>query len=241
MRLLHTALFLFCVMFSKAQTVEYIIHKYFEFIGGEKNWKKVTSIINTGEYNYGGAAFPFTTYSKSPNLYKFIVPFNGKYYAQAFDGKNGWKIDAFKNEIAPTLLEGKSAIAMANEADVELESPLINYKKKGHRITLEGKETLDKKLYYKVKLLRKEGDVEIFYFDTTTFELYLKTAVSKNAEMEGALLNTYLSDYRKVEGLNIPFKLVNKANEQTILTITINEIKLNIGISDSEFKSIGLK
>src|SRR5688572_19822416 len=122
----------------KAQTVDEVISNYIEFIGGEKQWKTIRTMVTSGIYNYGGIEFPFTAYSKAPNLYKFVVPFNGKYYAQAFDGKQGWKIDAFKNETKKTQLTGKPALAMANEADVELESPFIDYQKKGHQAILEG-------------------------------------------------------------------------------------------------------
>src|SRR5688572_9714134 len=107
-------LFPFCL---SAQRADDVIKKYVAFIGGKKGWEKVKTLKISGEYNYGGMKFPFTAYAKAPNLYKFVVPFEGKYYAQAFDGKQGWKIDAFKNETSPTLLRGKDALSMANEAD----------------------------------------------------------------------------------------------------------------------------
>jgi len=50
------------------------------------------------------------------------VTFKGKYYAQGFDGHDGWKIDVFNGETAPTSLTGKAGRAMANECDVELEN-----------------------------------------------------------------------------------------------------------------------
>ena len=86
----------------RAQTADEIIRHYIDFIGGEKKWKNVHAIITLGEYDYGGIKFPFTAYSKAPASYKFIVPLNGKYYAQAFDGKQCWKIDGFKNETSPS-------------------------------------------------------------------------------------------------------------------------------------------
>ena len=94
-------LFLLIFIYSfniKAQTVDEVISNYITFIGGEQQWKNIKTIVTSGIYNYGGIEFPFTTYSKSPNLYKFVVPFNGKYYEQVFNGKTGWKIDAFKNQ-----------------------------------------------------------------------------------------------------------------------------------------------
>lgn len=86
---------------------------------------------------------PFTVSHGGIPRYKFIVPFEGKYYAQAFDGKKGWNIDAFKNETTPTQLSGTAALSLANEADVELEDAFIDYDKKGHVATLVGKEIIE--------------------------------------------------------------------------------------------------
>ncbi|MEO7992002.1 MAG: hypothetical protein ABI663_20795 [Chryseolinea sp.] len=236
MRALLLSFLLFVPSFAPAQNADQIIHDYIHFIGGEKKWKKVKTIVSKGEYDYGGIVFPFTTYAKAPNLYKFVVPFNGKYYAQGYDGTKGWMIDAFKNETKPTLLEGKAAQAMANEADVELENPFIDYKAKGHQVKLEGIDTLENKIYYKVSLLKNSGQIENYYFDAVTHALYLKTAIAKNAELQGALLHTYFSEYKNVEGLNIPFKQISKVGDQTILTIMVKEVILNTAISDDEFK-----
>jgi hypothetical protein len=234
--ILFTIIFILFTINLSAQTANEVINGYINFIGGAKAWAKVKTITTTGEYNYGGAAFPFTALSKAPNQYKFIVPFNGKHYTQAFDGKKGWKIDAFKGETTPTLLTGKPAIALANEADVELEDALINYKSKGHQAATEGKETVEGNECFKIKFIRKNGDTETYYFDTKTYALVQKNAISKNVEMEGALLNTTYYDYRNVEGIKIPFKAISKSNGQTILTITIEKAELNKSIAGKEFQ-----
>jgi hypothetical protein len=238
----HKKIFLFfLVVFHlpfclPAQKVDGVIKKYIAFIGGRMNWEKVMTLKTSGEYDYGGMKFPFTAYAKKPNLYKFVVPLEDKYYAQAFDGKQGWKIDSFKNETSPTLLTGKSALAMANEADVELEDAFIDYKRKGHQAILEGKDTIDGKNCIRVKFIRNNGDVETYYFDERTAALVMKTVVSKNTEMQGTILNTWYSDYREVDGIKIPFKSVNKSNDQVILDITIEKVEVNAAISDREFQ-----
>jgi len=220
----------------KAQTADEVISNYITFTGGEQQWKTIQTIVTSGIYNYGGIEFPFTAYSKAPNLYKFIVPFNGKYYAQAFDGKHGWKIDAFKNETKKTPLAGKPALAMANEADVELESPFIDYQKKGHRATLEGTDTAGTTMCFKIKFIRSNGETETYLFDTTNFALVKKRAVSKNAEMQNAMLNTFYSDYNEVNGIKIPYKSISKTDDgQMILTISIKKIEVNVPVAETEF------
>ena len=221
---------------AKAQRAYDILLKYTSFIGGADNWKKVQSIISKGTYNYNGIVFPFTAYSKAPNQYKYIVPFKGKFFAQAFDGRTGWKIDAFKGEKNKTMLNGKDALAMMNEADVELESPFINYLLKGHDALLEGVDSVEGVACYKVLFTRRNGDMETYFFKINNCELVKKQAPSKNAEFEKTVLDTYYRDYRTIEGVTIPFMLESKNNNQPVLTITIKKIIFNKPIADEEFK-----
>lgn len=238
---MHLKFQLFCVVFflsslASGQTADEVIRKYIKYCGGEKAWKKVRTITTSGEYDYGGIVFPFNTYSKAPDAYKFVVPFNGKYYAQAFDGKKGWKIDAFKNETVPTHLTGKAALAMANEADVELESPFIDYRKKGHQVTLVGTDSIQGNRCFNIRLVRKNGEVESYYFDHQTSELVMKIAPSKNAELEGSLLSIYFRDYRKVDGIKIPFNIICQSGEQMILAIIVSHVAINTAIDDGIFQ-----
>lgn len=235
-RLLLTLFIFVLSLTATAQTAGQVINSYIKFVGGEKNWKKIKTITTNGEYDYGGIVFPFTAYSKAPNLYKFIVPFSGKYYAQAFDGTKGWKIDAFKNETKPTSLSGKAALGMANEADVELVSALIDYAKKGHQAILEGMDSVQGNVCHKVKFIRKDGAVEHYYFNHANSELVLKIAVSKNVELQGALLSTYFSDFRAVDGIMIPFKVISESDGQMILTVTIKSAELDSPVEDKVFQ-----
>jgi hypothetical protein len=240
MRTLLFLLLLVLPLIAEAQTADEIVERSMHFIGGEKKWKKVKTIISKGEYDYGGIVFPFTAYAKAPDHYKFVVPFNGKYYAQGFDGKSGWKIDAFKNETKPTILEGDSARAMANEANVELEIPFINYKAKGYQLRLDGKDTVEDKQCYRITLTKKNSQVETYFFDIANYSLILKIAAAKNPELQGAMLNTYFYDYRKVDGLLMAFKTVSKAGDQPVLTVIVKDVTINAPIKDEEFKPTGL-
>ncbi len=227
---------LFCSsVASKAQTAEDIIAKYINLTGGAQQWKKTTSIVSSGIYNYGGMEFPFEAYSKAPDKYMYKVSSNGKYFAQAFDGKQGWKIDGFKDETTKTILGGKEARAMANEADVELETVFINYKAKGYAAMFEGKDSVGKDVCYKVRLVSNDNDTSIYFFSTGNFALLKKQAVAKNAELDKSLLDTYYSDYTNVDGLKFPFKIISKIGDQTILTITVKKMQLNTSIPDSIF------
>ncbi|MFT3703519.1 MAG: hypothetical protein QM802_14240 [Agriterribacter sp.] len=221
---------------AKSQTADEIISKYIAFTGGVQKWKSITSIVSTGTYNYNGIVFPFKASSKAPNLYEYTVTAHGKSFMQGYNGTVGWRIDGFKNETKKTILKGKKAFAIANESDVELESPFINYKQKGHTITLVGTDSADKKPCYKIKLTRKNGDVETYFFDKSDFALIKKQAVSKNTEMENAMLDIIYSDYKNEEGINTAHKIAYTTNGQDVLIITVEHIALNIAIPNSSFQ-----
>jgi hypothetical protein len=219
-----------------AQQVDEIIGRYEAFIGGERNWNRIHTMIIHGTYDYGGMAFTFASYAKSPNLYKFVVTQNSKYYAQGFNGTQGWKIDVFNGEKVPTILESKAGLAMANEADVELEGALIGYRDKGHQAVLEGMDTTAQKVCFKIKFTRKNGETEFYYIDARTSALVMKEAVAKNPEMQGAWLTTFYNDYRDVGGIKVPFNVVRKLDDQVILEEIIDNVSLNETINDEEFE-----
>jgi len=228
---------LYCFSFvAKAQNADEVINKYIDFIGGEQNWKKVKTITLSGLYNYGGISFPFISYSKAPDLYKYVVTTNGKSFTQAYDGKQGWRIDGFKNEKAKTILNGQQATAMANEADVELESPFIHYREKGHSVVWEGLDTTVTPTAYKIKLTRKNGIAETYFFSSQDFSLLKKKTISTNTEMDNAPLDISYSEYALSEGIKTPHKISCSSNGQSVLIITVEKIVLNAPMNNSIFK-----
>ena len=223
------------ISLTNAQTPDQLFSKYLAFLGGEPQLRTIHSRIDSGAYNYGGIEFPFVSYAKASDNYKYIVSFKGKYFAQAFDGKEGWKIDVFKGETKKTILTGNKATAMANEADVQLESPFIDYKKKGYTAQPAGADTIDNIPCLRVRLIK--DDTAAYSFDPNTGTLLKKVAISKNSELDGGILETYYLDYREVNGIKFPFKTVNKIKGQTVLTITIRNIDLNPPISNEIFSA----
>lgn len=220
---------------ANAQSVEKVTNNYIKFIGGQKKWAKLKTLTTSGEYDYGGISFPFTTYAVAPNRYKFIVESDGKYYAQGFDGTKGWKIDAFKNETTPTILNGPDALAMANESNVELMDFVLRSKANGAAMTYTGTDSVKSHFCYQIEL-KQNATTETLYFDTRTYELVMKKTLSKNAELNKAPMNIYYSDYRDIGGVKIPFKTVCESEEQVILIITINKAMLNVPIEEKEFQ-----
>jgi len=222
------------VVFSQSNADD-IVRKYIAWSGGEMKWTTIRTIQSSGTYNYGGVAFPFTSYAKAPDKYRYVVPFEGKSFEQAFDGRKGWRIDGFKRETTKTILTEKSARAMANEAEVELLPPFIDSKKRGYAISEQKPDTVNGIPCLDVRVISKFGDTAIYAFSAVDYSLLKKTARSKNSEMKGDTVDIYYSDYRDVMGVKIPFQSVVKIKDDTVLKITVAKVEFNVNIPDAGF------
>jgi len=233
-----TLIFAFCLttLISSAQSVDSVFARYVDYLGGGSRLRAIHSRIDSGTYNYGGLEFPFISYAQSPDHYKYVVTFKGKYFAQAFDGLQGWKIDVFKNEKQKNLLKGNNAKAMANEAEVNLEPPFMDYKQKHHTAAFAGTDTVDGRLCDCVNFKFADNSTALYCFDKQTGALLEKIALSKNPELNNAILQTFYSEYTEIGGIKFPFKTIHKIKDQTVLTITLKGIALNPPIDENIFK-----
>lgn len=228
---------LFCFTLSlamsvQAQTVNEILTKYFENTGGEQNWKSIKSTKMVATMAMQGMEFPGTIYSAPPNKQRVIVNVQGQEIVQAYDGEVAWMI----NPLMGTGEAQKVPTEMAEEmAKQEFESPFIGYKEKGHEVVLEGKETVDGTETFKVKITKKNGTEEYYFFDTEYYvPIMVQTAVT-SGPMKGQMTSTYMSDYQEVDGLMMPFFIETKVGGQTAQKITIKEIQLNVDLKDELF------
>lgn len=214
----------------QAQTADDIITKYIATTGGADKWKALKSTQIEGKVATPQGDIPMTYYLKSPNKSKMILNFQGQEFVMtAFDGTTGWYKNPMQGGNVPQKMDEEQTKELALE---EFEDEFIDYKKKGHAVTLEGKEEIDGVQCFKIKLEKNKNNdrddiTEYHYFDAENFvpilqKSYIRTGPSKGTEMQ-----TYMSDYQEVEGLMMPFFLEQKMNGQSVGKITIEKVTLN--------------
>jgi len=122
---------------------------------------------------------------------------------------------------------------MPDEAD--LDGPLVDYKTKGTQIELVGKEDLDSKPVYRLKLTNKNGDVRSYLIDASTFLTAKWEGIRKIGDRE-LPWGCALSDYREIEGLKYPFK-IDQGSPGTDFqqTLTIEKIEIDPKMDESHF------
>jgi hypothetical protein len=148
---------------------------------------------------------PFKLDVKRPHKSRLEIEFAGKTAVQVYDGEHGWKLRPFlnRNDVEPfTADEAKSSAAQDS-----LEGPLVDYAAKGTKISVESVEAIEGGSAYKLKLTMKDGSTKHVWIDGKT---YLDVKVQGTSRrMDGRMheVFVYQRDFRKVEGVMIPFVL----------------------------------
>jgi len=221
--------------FAQAQTADDVINKYVENTGGKAKWESVKTLTMKGKQNMGGMEFPATMYQKVPNSFKVEVTFQGKTFLQVVDGKNNtvWSVNPFQGTGEAEKMnpeDSKEAID-----DATFEPKFINYDKKGHKVALDGKETIEGTECFKLKLVTKSGETEFHFFDTDSYARIMERATFLSGESKGQVSETSMSDYKEANGLMMPHVMETKVQGKTVSTITITSIKINEPIDDAFF------
>jgi outer membrane lipoprotein-sorting protein len=238
-----------CAASTHAQTVDEIIAKYFENTGGIEKWKALEGVKMSAKVNQQGMEIPLEIIQLKDGRQATKINFQGKEIAQGvFDGNTLWSTN-FMNMKA----EKSDAETTENfKLDIgEFPDPFLNYKQRGLKAELVGKETVDGTETFKVKLTKKpikvdgkETDNVVYYFfDAENFVPLMMESEVKSGPGKGAVSQNKLSDYQevkssnpKLDGLLFPFSMIQGAKGQPgAQPLTISSIELNPKVDNSVF------
>jgi outer membrane lipoprotein-sorting protein len=233
---------------AHAQTVDEVIAKNLAARGGVEKLKAMTSVKITGDVEQQGSKIHIVTWAKRPNYMRremdatppppapgraSIPGSTGPVKAVVgFDGSTVWMIN-------PMLTNGPQAItgpqADMAKGDADFDSPLLDYKAKGHTIELAGKANISGKPAYHLKITKKNGLVQDYYLDVeTSLEVRFATTVDQGGVK--AEVATDLSNYKSVDGLTIPFTMKQSVNGTQLAQVTISSWEVNVPMDDALFK-----
>lgn len=219
------------IIFS--QTADEIVSNYLKNSGGLEKLKSLKSRKLSGVLPTPQGELNFTLYEKEPNLMLTEIVFQDmRIVPQAFDGEVAWTINPMSGDAAQKLPDD---IVKTLKEEAVFEDPFIDYAKKGHEISYQGKETVNGTECYKINLIKnKNNDAEdvseTYYFDS---EYYMPILIKSN--VGGNDLETYLSNYSEINGFTMPMTIEVKSGGQN-QTINIQKIEINPALEDDFFK-----
>jgi outer membrane lipoprotein-sorting protein len=220
---------------AAAQTAEEIVKKALEARGGVEKIKAVRSERVSGHVSFSQSMEgTFVVELKRPLKMHVEITIEGQKIIRVYDGKSsGWMVNPFleMKEVQPLSPDDLKNIS--DESDFD--GPLVDYKSKGNQIEFIGKESLDDKPVYRLKLTNKNGDVRFYFFDASSYLLVKWEGIRRSGEQE-LPWESFFSDFHEVQELKFPFR-IDQGSPGTELkqTLIAEKIELNPQIEDSRF------
>jgi outer membrane lipoprotein-sorting protein len=218
---------------TSAQTVDELLAKNYQSRGGLEKLKALTTMKMTGRISTGGAEMTITTWMKRPDLMRQEMEFQGQKLIQAFDGTRAWAVNPMMGTTDPIELPAAQADLIKTGADFD--GALIDYKAKGNVLEIIGTDTIDGAKAIKLKVTKKTGAPLVVYLDATTgLERKMTTEIDQGGQK--VAIETLMSNYKDVSGVQIPFSVQSNVNGQLAAQVTIESVEFNVPMEDSLFK-----
>ena len=215
-------------------TVDEIIAKNLQAKGGAEKWQAVKSVKMTGRMTAQGTEMPLTVYAMRPNFNRQEITLPAGKAIQAFDGTIAWIVNPAIGVDTPQPVPGPAAELAKNSADFD--GALLNYKTKGNSIELVGKEKLEGKDVYHLKVTVKGGPVQHYLLDAESGIELRMTADVDLPNGQRQTLTTEMSNYKQVDGIMIPHTVTQMSGLQRLLQWTIDTVEFNSVPDDSIFR-----
>jgi hypothetical protein len=217
-------------------TVDELVAKNIEAKGGAQALQALTSLKVSGKLivNDGKLQLGFAETKKRPGEVRSEVTLQGMTAVEAYDGTNGWKISPFQGRKDPERMSADDVKELQTES--EIDGPLVNWKEKGSTVEYLGTEDIEGTEAHKLKVTRKNGDVQLVYLDPDHF---LEIRIITQRMQHGALVETEsdFGDYEKVGNVFMAFATEGGPRGSTDKQkIVIDKAEPNVAVDDSVFQ-----
>jgi hypothetical protein len=219
-----------------APTLDELVAKNIAAKGGADALRALQSLKLTGKMliNEGQIQLAYTETKKRPADIRTEETLQGMTAIDAYDGKEGWRIYPFQGRKDPEKMSTDDAKPLIEDA--EIDGPLVDWKAKGSALEYLGTEDVDGTQAYKIKVVRKNGDVNFVYLDPDYFlEIRILTQRLRHGAQEE--VETDIGDYEKIGGVFVPFSFESgRKGDPDKQKIIIEKAEANIPVDDGIFR-----
>lgn len=216
---------------EKLPKAERILDQYVEAAGGKAAYKKVRNQVLKGTLRLPqGLTASLSIYSARPNFRYSIVEIPDVAKEEAgTDGKVAWQRDTMQGL---RILEGAERDQLIREAFFDSE---VEWRKVYTKVKTLGIEDVKGSPAYKVELTIDDENKEIRYYDKQS-HLLVKLEMTLDLPQMGRIpMESFISDYKKVDGLLLPHKNTSNFMMQERV-MTFESIKHNVELEKDRFE-----
>lgn len=214
--------------FSFAQSVDDIVNMNTEAMGGREKLAKLNSVKMTGTMNAQGMDIPVVISYQQMKGMRVDFEVMGTANFQMVNNSKGWMFMPVAGMSSPQEMPAEQYKVLFTQADIQ--SPLFNYKEKGNKVELAGKEMVDGTEAYKLNVTLKSGLSGAYYIDTKTNRL-IKTAFKGSMNGQEVTSETSYSDYKQnKDGYWFPYTVTSMRG-----TSVFDDIETNVTLDERLF------
>jgi hypothetical protein len=227
---------------AQAQTADELVAKNLAARGGPQALAAIHTYVTKGQLRFPGdfkLAYTETRERLDPSTDNSAVrvdaSLEGLTVIQAYDGRDGWRVNPFEGRKDPERMGADEARALADEALID--GALLSASIKGSKVDYLGREDIDGTNTYKLRISKTDGTTFTYYLDP---DVYLEIKILENRTIRGAEQETEydLGDYERVNGVYFPFSIAsgprNSADSDKQI-ITIDSGTANTDVSPALF------
>jgi hypothetical protein len=227
---LSAALFCsFSFLGLSAQTVDEIVNKHIEAIGGKENWSKVKSLRLEIAMKSQGAEIKLVRTQVDKKDMRMDISVMGMNGYSILTPTEGWSFMPFQGQTKPEPMTADDV--KQSQEQLELQDEFITYKELGKKLEFLGKDDVDGTECLKLKMTNKEGQETSYFIDPSNYYVIKQITKIKadGKEMEDV---TTFSNYKKVpEGIVYSMSISGGFGE-----MEVTKLEINPQIDESLFK-----
>jgi len=223
----------FCFSSVHSQTLDEIISKHLDSVGGKEKLSRVTSLYMEGTVEVMGTSGTTKTTILNGKGSRSESEIGGQQVVNVYTDKGGWQINQFAGMSDPQAMTDEQFKAGEDQIYYE---PLLDYAARGGKAELMGQEKVGTVDAHKIKYTNKDGAVTTYYIDPTSFQVIQVAVTSNNMGQEVEIKSTY-SDFQKTDyGIVVPRTIDIDFGGQFSLTTKIQKVDVNQPVDAAIFE-----
>jgi hypothetical protein len=185
----------FALINIHAQTADEIVNKYLAAMGGKEKLATIKTIYQESSTNIRGVASKNRFWCVNNKAYRWESEINGLKNYSVLRNDSGWFFNPRRGQKAAEPMTGEAV--RRSQLDLDMQSPLLDYAKKGYTIKYEGKDdAIDGSDTYKLELKVNDSLSLTYYIDPDSYLIMrMKTKKIVNGKTETS--NQDFSNYLK--------------------------------------------
>lgn len=213
-----------------------VLKRYEEARGGLARWREVDTLELEGSFTAFSETGPFKMQRRRKHLYRFEYDLSGKHDARARDSEDlWWRYNRFGVTESSRVELKEYHTEMKRQS--MFEPALLGAEAKGIQVKWLGAGMVDAQPTIDLELTFPGSSVEVWHLHSETFlEVVVEsTIIDMNQIREPMQKRTFYSDYRKVDGLVLPFELAMEFGAR-LEEITVDRVTVNPELGPAVFE-----